>query len=1270
MATGGGDEENGLVKRIRVAALAACWLLVAGAGRANYFNDAYASSVPPFSDIDTLFPNWVQAPAAVFTLDDCDATICTWCTTDQIVGLTVLNYGTASGGGTGDIRGVYFDVVCGSKTNIAVQTMTWAGNWTIGVQSFPAWTWGGGPLVMSNVCDAPSWGCSCYPNIMTYVDIGPCPGDGNTVELGLGFNDTVNPAWPGGVFDSCGSAGNWGPTSDPAPKTIRYSMKSVNLDVAAPGDTLLYTIFYGKPSAGPVSNMWIIDTLPTFMHWVSGIGSVPDPGYDPDPGPPTRLRWTIPGPFTTAGGATGMIVFAATIDWGNGESFEPGSGDFAAQEGQFLFNSVHTSWEPAGGCPPGSTSNTVATVVKRYYFWLLGDQDILFAPRVGQSDDEIIYSLFVKNISSTRTWWNVHIWDTVPTQLDSWSQDQGIEDPCTGWTMTPSGCAAASPGKVVTGAKNTILTWQLDLPPGFTLTVRWKGKVRQSTTVGAVMIDQASILAWGQTGVVGGTGSAQNLRSFTHQAGVVLRTTFVSYVGWAGAESSWFKGCVNQTYFISFYPLNKACDFQLYKKWCCSAAPCEVVCSPFATAGGVSPKIDVFAGTCTGGPPIDWEMGCKVERAPSRYVPNEYVAGVWPALPFNYLHKMVSNAPMIWELSMCLAGGNQDANTYAGTTSLSFCGYIAYSYCRTHATDMTTVDTLYCVNTDDTQPTTIFIFAWNPALLAWEFAKTQDVWNGSQWDFVPTVANHYRVISSNTKLIVEKAWPGLGVGGAYNDMGSLAPNRENGGLVNFGNPATYYMFCGHLPGTSDVAAFQNLGAVALNYEVHRYAPLDPTAKSPNPKTVSTDLVGYSGTWTPTLCSGTVPAGFSGVANPEIYGDNYTTGCFAIRYRLYKVIFTTGKGQAYGGRAIVDQYSGGSMLHAADAATAGQQTGQQYWLYTNQAAHDAGGYSVSTIDVFCPKINLVLNLSSGAATGGIQASATYTTNDVDECVSFRAISNTTAPNTLNWKIQVLAAGNPGDVIGQYITMNVGEKFYTAPFLQRGIFYDILVPPTVFTGESFWITIVVVQGQTSQTKTDYCGTASFTSTDQTAKIGGTGMDAYNYTWHASMGGCAGVPNDNGVHIFVNVVLTRLGLQSIVAADTADGTITGLASIMVVGADVELTKSPRLVLAASADTVQFKVCWSNYSSASAFTFVITDAIPMGTTFVPEASVNAFNCGTTDGVAVTVAYSTQASAAPPPPASFTNGNPVAGTRWLRWTVPMAGVETSGCACYRIVIN
>jgi uncharacterized repeat protein (TIGR01451 family) len=121
--------------------------------------------------------------------------------------------------------------------------------------------------------------------------------------------------------------------------------------------------------------------------------------------------------------------------------------------------------------------------------------------------------------------------------------------------------------------------------------------------------------------------------------------------------------------------------------------------------------------------------------------------------------------------------------------------------------------------------------------------------------------------------------------------------------------------------------------------------------------------------------------------------------------------------------------------------------------------------------------------------------------------------------------------------------------------------------------------------------------------------------------------------------------------------------------VGADIKLLKEPRLSVAASGDTVRFKICWSNYSSGSGFTMVMTDAVPVGATFVPEATSAGLDCGNTDGVAPVVGYSTQ-TASPPPPAGFVNGNPVAGTRWLRWTIPVVGVQTTGCGCFRVAIQ
>ena len=80
------------------------------------------------------------------------------------------------------------------------------------------------------------------------------------------------------------------------------------------------------------------------------------------------------------------------------------------------------------------------------------------------------------------------------------------------------------------------------------------------------------------------------------------------------------------------------------------------------------------------------------------------------------------------------------------------------------------------------------------------------------------------------------------------------------------------------------------------------------------------------------------------------------------------------------------------------------------------------------------------------------------------------------------------------------------------------------------------------------------------------------------------------------------------------------------------------------------------------------MTDAVPQGTTFVPEATTAPLDCGNTDGTPVVVSYSTATSATPPSP--FTTGNPIAGTRWLRWTVGMAGIQTTGCGCFRVSVN
>ena len=147
---------------------------------------------------------------------------------------------------------------------------------------------------------------------------------------------------------------------------------------------------------------------------------------------------------------------------------------------------------------------------------------------------------------------------------------------------------------------------------------------------------------------------------------------------------------------------------------------------------------------------------------------------------------------------------------------------------------------------------------------------------------------------------------------------------------------------------------------------------------------------------------------------------------------------------------------------------------------------------------------------------------------------------------------------------------------------------------------------------------------------------------------------------------------------AYDTADGSIVGITTLMVVGADVKLLKKPRFTIAASGDTVTFNLCWSNYASASAFQFVINDAIPKGTGYIPDTAGDAFICGPpTQPVVYSMAYATTASSTIPPKNDFTDiggsgsgTSPPANTTWLRWTIDEIAIKTTGCLCFRVTID
>ncbi len=1200
--------------------------------------DLWEQNLPAFQN-PTLFPNWVRAPTASFMLYECDDVLC-GNTTSNFTGLTVFNAGTAAGGGGGDLTAVLYEMNCGAWSSGFV-TMTWAGLWA----GEPTWTWAGS-IALTDACS----NCGCGINLNLYTNIAPCPVEGRTVQLGIdAYAATDN------IFYSGPTAEVKGPV-----KTIRYTMKSADRAEAAPGDTVTYTIWYGRPGTTTLTTLWITDTVPQYTHYLPGGGApLPDAGWDPNAGPPSVLRWSIAGSFPTAGGPTGQITFRATVDWGN-EPTDTDSGFVAAPEGQFIFNRIHYSWDPQTTCASGVTSNAPSLVVKRFFFFMLGDNDVLYAPRVGQPDDEIIYTMFARNISTTKTWWNVQFWDTVPPELDVWSGAYGMEDPCVGWTMTPSGCAGASPGRIVAGGA-TLLTWRLDMPPSSTITLRWKARVVPTASVGATALNRVSLLAFGKTGIAEGTGHSTFPRPFMHEAPLILRTTYISYVGLAGESTAWFS-CASHTYYLSFYSLNKAGDFALYKKWCCASAPCDTSCAAFAAVGGVSPTISDFAGSCTGGPLADWEVGCKVERSPARFTPGYFAAGIAPPTPFSFVHKLVSNAPVIWELSMCFEGGGQDTITFAGASNLSYVGLMYYTYPR-----MTVypnrVDSLYIANTDENTDTSVFIFDWNAATLQWNFVVTQDIYRESQWVWVPPVTNHYRVMSSAGRLIVSKAVPGIGMGGWFNDFGAVYPNKENGNLVNATDPATFY-FWAPASTNNTAAIFGNVGATSASVGIWRYTPLNPTLPPPSAN-VTVDLVDSAGSWAP-VGSTVVPAGLATAGNPRVYGASYLTGVFTGTYAFYKGIVTGGNIMVWTGNNIFDEFSGGTMLHSSNPM--GDQVGQEFWVHVaSDTKNDTCGgnnHAIQVFNIYSPKYNLAARLVSSNG-----YSAVYTTTGQDQAISFKSITLPAGGGVRNYRVNVLPGGNPGDVLAQIINCNTLEKQYLAPFLRRGVFYTMIAPPIAYIGQSFWITVVVTDSG-GGTKTDYCGTTSFTSTDPGAKIEGSLMDSYNFTWTSNTGPCSAAPDENGVKVFVNVSLTRLGLISIVASDIVDGSITGLTTIMVVGADVKLFKEPRLSVAASSDTVQFKICWSNYSSASAFSFTMTDAVPMGTTFLPEAGTWGFDCRSTDAVGILTSYSTATTATMPAPASFTTGLPIATTRWLRWTVPMAGIQTTGCACFRVTVN
>ena len=1209
-----------------------------------------------------LFPNWGMVWAGSFdawmclAVDGCDAP------TENITAITVVNFGSALP--VTDIDAVYWKVSCpAGKGEVAsgLYTLTYKGIYSLESGNYPAWTWTGSTPDLSgcdDLCVLPP--CGGYFTIDIYVDIASCPTPGNTVAMGFANSfhmSGTTPEYEGPVTDNDGCQA---PYYDQASSTsqIQWTYK-VGSDYVSPGDKITYVIYYGKPGTTALSSVVVMDSQPPYTHYVPGSASpAPDISWDPNFGPPLKLKWTItpvPGNLPTNWGPTNFISFQLSADWGNGENFESGSGNVAAPEGQRLNNQAQVFWNGTDCGTQTYVNQPVNTVVKRFMFWMLGDNDVLFSQTYGQPADEIIYSIFVKNVSETKTWWDVHLWDSVPVDLDVWAPDCGFLDPCQGWTMTPSGCSAASPGVTVTAMPRTVMTWKLDMPPGMTLELRWKAKVSTQAQPKGTVINQISLLEYGHSRIVDGTGHSIQTRRFTHLAPIILPTMYTSYVGYVAD----YIACPG--FLIDFFPLNKKTVFEL------RGLDSNGV-GLWGDVGGKSASIMTYLGDCYTGFAGGGYAGCRAERAPAKYDPayqdvlGQDCALVPGGTPVHSIYKLTSNSPVLWQLLTHCKGDDQDNHTYAPATTLTYTGLMHYVYRRASVGQGEGFgDCLSIVNTSvdpygvyraDLE-TSVFEFVWDPTILGWNLYRFWDIDKESQvYDQTTTTLTEgpYRTVSSEGQLIIDQGMltnNKLPIGGNADNHGAFMPTRETGNVVAAG-PANFYgLICeGGSQGQRMVVG--NAGGAKATYRIWRYMPYNTVAGQYMPPYLNSN----SGYWT-ALATHDVPAGIADAENPRVYPGfantvEYSNGVLI----LFKVEAVSGGPiQVNCGTRVFSQWAGGAVMHSSD----GKQTGLEFWL------HHTGGENsrcdpTAALDVFCSKNGMIIRAVSEDG-----FSACYTTDGPDQCVAFRHLSQPASKR--NYRINVLAGASQGNVIVQYIQCTGSEKGYTAPFLQEGIHYEIIAPPVVFVNQSFWITIIV-KDTSGFTKCDYTGTTSFTSTDPAAKVETKAMDSYNYTWKDA--------TDCGVKMFMFVSYQKAGMQTLVAMDTLDGSINGLTAILVVSADIKLEKKRKLTVAASGDTVQFQICWSNYSTGSGFSFTITDAVPMGTTYVPELASTMLCQSSTPLPGYTVFYSTATTTTPP--GTFTSipgtSSPLSNTRWLRWTIRDVYVRSTGCVCFKVSVN
>ncbi|MEK7764601.1 MAG: hypothetical protein AAB368_00050, partial [bacterium] len=246
-----------------------------------------------------IFPNWNLAWVGSYDIWLYDTTA----GAENIKGVTIVNFagtGPTAAQAVTDIKNVYVRAQC-ATADTGYLTLTYAGLYShvddmmapLPV-SLPAWTWAGTGADLGG-CAEFVVGAGAVFSFDVYVDVASCARDGREVWMGIPYNQDTTQTYftqsEGGISDNTGSWWCEAPDYELFPTAasqIHSVFKSSDVQYAAPGDTVSFTIFYGRPgAAATLSGIDIIDSLPPYMHYVGG-SAIPPPvaGWDPAPGPP------------------------------------------------------------------------------------------------------------------------------------------------------------------------------------------------------------------------------------------------------------------------------------------------------------------------------------------------------------------------------------------------------------------------------------------------------------------------------------------------------------------------------------------------------------------------------------------------------------------------------------------------------------------------------------------------------------------------------------------------------------------------------------------------------------------------------------------------------------------------------------------------------------------------------------------------------------------------------------------------------------------------